>query len=219
MDLYGRVRLSCSFFGAHTPRRSRNRECAACSAPRRATPPANGIWAQRFCSRVHACTDAAGRPRNIIAVIRWNWGSLASSTRVLGASTCCAATPRENRPRARVRIVRVSVTSAVLRILEVSVSLYVINESIRGPPSPLVSRPRRRVTSLSFRPETLSACSIGAFRTVFREIEWIFSRECWLSFRVIFTGTQISKKNISRHNARRDIIIFFIIILYSQIGE
>lgn len=41
------------------------------------------------------------RPRNIIAVIRWNWGSLAL-TRVLGASTC--------------RVARVSVTFRSSRV-------------------------------------------------------------------------------------------------------
>lgn len=75
-------RSSCSFFGART-HRVRNRECTGV-ARRRAALHANGIWAQRLCSRVHACTDAG---RNIIAVIRWNWGSL-TLTRALEAPTC-----------------------------------------------------------------------------------------------------------------------------------
>jgi len=95
-------RSSCSFFGA-APRvvnRKVHRAAPRRAAPRRAASHANGIWAQRLCSCVHACTDA-GRPRNIIAVIRWNWGSLAL-TRVLGASTCCVP-PRENRQQSRAR--------------------------------------------------------------------------------------------------------------------
>lgn len=45
-------RSSCSFFGAHTP-------CWESQMHRRgAALHANGIWAQRLCSRVHACTDA-----------------------------------------------------------------------------------------------------------------------------------------------------------------
>lgn len=86
-----------------------NRECTGI------TLHANGIWAQRLCSRMHACTDA-GRPWNIIAVMRWNWGSLAL-TRVLGTSTCVVCSPCENL-RAR-RIVRVISSWA---FLEVSVS-------------------------------------------------------------------------------------------------
>lgn len=96
-------------FSEHT-RRAGNRECTGI------TLHANGIWAQRLCSRMHACTDA-GRPWNIIAVIRWNWGSLAL-TRVLGTSTCVVCSSRKNL-RAR-RIVRVISSWA---FLEVSVSL------------------------------------------------------------------------------------------------
>lgn len=46
--------------------------------------------------RAHACTHARMLPRNIIAVIGWNWGS-PGLTRVLEASTCRAAHagPRE----------------------------------------------------------------------------------------------------------------------------
>lgn len=56
---------------------------------RRITPHANGIWAQSLAEAPFTRARMYVRwPRNIIAVIRWNWGSLAL-TRVLGASTCC----------------------------------------------------------------------------------------------------------------------------------
>jgi len=78
------LRPSCSFFRT----RAGNRKCAVCvhHASRRTQ------MAYELRGSVHACTHVRipPRPRNIIAVIRWNWGSLAL-TRVLGASTCCVA--------------------------------------------------------------------------------------------------------------------------------
>lgn len=168
MRLAVRSSLPVPFSEHGTPRAAPPGHSRMRRTHRRAAPHANGIWAQRpLFTRARMYADA-GRPRNIIAVIRWNWGSLAL-TRVLGASSTPAAAKRQREASSPASAyvspryyVRVSLIFRSRITLEVSVHVKWTNESIRTRFPVTVSRSYAGELPVSLAPEALPECSISA---------------------------------------------------------